>query len=85
MHSVSVVAVGGGAGGTINNQVNGTAGVDSYFIDPSVVLGGGGAPFLISYGDYFPAGAAAVYTGDGGGRGGLPNAKGGGACRPALG
>lgn len=70
--SVSMVAIGGGAGGT-HAETNATSGGDSYFIDTAVVFAGGGAGYRKIYNDKFPPSAGANFTGDGGGHGGLPD------------
>lgn len=66
--SVSVVAVGGGAGGLCFIDP-GSAGGDSYFISATCVKGGG-AP--ASSGSFGPA-VGGTYVGDGGGNGGGTN------------
>jgi len=63
-----------GAGGT-NTSTDGTAGGDSYFIDPYIVKGGGGSPGTGGNGSITNAsngigGAGGNYIGDGGGNGG---------------
>jgi len=63
-----------GAGGT-NTSTDGTAGGDSYFIDPYIVKGGGGSPGTGGNGSITNAsngigGTGGNYIGDGGGNGG---------------
>ena len=72
--SVSVVAIGGGAG-TTSNCSNGW-GLDSYFCRSCLVRGGGGNT---SHSSCFPnARKGGTHTGDGGGNGGDGHAAGGG-------